>query len=98
MPLRDTIYQLRQSFLQSQSTASSKEIVKEELKEYQIEFIRFAVARNALKFGLFTLKSGRESPYFFNAGLFSSGPSMSAVCRFLSTIWLVYFMCIPIDM
>jgi len=45
------------------------------MQEYQLNFIELALARNALRFGRFTLKSGRESPYFFNAGLFSDGES-----------------------
>ncbi len=43
------------------------------MQEYQLKFIELALARNALRFGSFKLKSGRESPYFFNAGLFSDG-------------------------
>ena len=43
------------------------------MQEYQLNFIELALARNALRFGQFTLKSGRSSPYFFNAGLFSDG-------------------------
>ena len=43
------------------------------MQEYQLNFIELALARNALRFGRFTLKSGRESPYFFNAGQFSDG-------------------------
>ncbi len=44
--------------------------------DYQREFIEFALQHDALRFGEFTLKSGRKSPYFFNAGLFSSGASL----------------------
>mgnify|MGYP001377298347 CR=1 FL=1 len=40
---------------------------------YQREFFRFAIDCGVLKFGQFTLKSGRISPYFFNAGLFNTG-------------------------
>jgi orotate phosphoribosyltransferase len=43
------------------------------MQDYQIRFIELAMARDALRFGAFKLKSGRESPYFFNAGLFSDG-------------------------
>ena len=48
---------------------------------YQSEFIDLCVQLGVLKFGHFKLKSGRESPYFFNAGLFNSGGSISAVGR-----------------
>ena len=44
---------------------------------YQKEFLEFALAEGVLKFGSFVLKSGRTSPYFFNAGLFSSGGALS---------------------
>lgn len=49
--------------------------------EYQIAFIELALSRGALRFGRFTLKSGRESPYFFNAGLFSDGAALSQLGR-----------------
>ena len=52
------------------------------MKEFQCEFIRFAIANQVLKFGEFTLKSGRKSPYFFNAGLFNSGQALAALGRF----------------
>jgi orotate phosphoribosyltransferase len=48
---------------------------------YQSEFIDLCVRLGVLKFGTFTLKSGRESPYFFNAGLFSTGAAINAVGR-----------------
>jgi orotate phosphoribosyltransferase len=51
------------------------------MQEYQIEFIRLALARKALRFGNFKLKSGRESPYFFNAGLFSDGRAAAMLGR-----------------
>jgi orotate phosphoribosyltransferase len=47
----------------------------------QLELIDLALARGALRFGRFTLKSGRESPYFFNAGLFSDGEAASLLGR-----------------
>ena len=48
---------------------------------YQREFLDLALARNVLRFGEFTLKSGRVSPYFFNAGLFDSGVALNTVGR-----------------
>jgi orotate phosphoribosyltransferase len=51
------------------------------MQQYQLTFIDLALGHNALRFGRFTLKSGRESPYFFNAGLFSDGESAAALGR-----------------
>ena len=48
---------------------------------YQSEFIDLCVRLGVLRFGSFTLKSGRESPYFFNAGLFNTGTAIGAVGR-----------------
>src|SRR5277367_71625 len=48
---------------------------------YQREFIDLCLRHEVLKFGTFTLKSGRESPYFFNAGLFNTGAAIAAVGR-----------------
>ena len=52
------------------------------MKEYQKEFIEFALEKQVLKFGEFTLKSGRTSPYFFNAGLFNTGRDLARLGRF----------------
>ncbi|MBT3426212.1 MAG: orotate phosphoribosyltransferase [Gammaproteobacteria bacterium] len=46
------------------------------------EFIRFAIQKGVLKFGDFTLKSGRQSPYFFNAGLFQDGESLARLGQY----------------
>ena len=48
---------------------------------YKSEFIRLCLDQSVLRFGRFTLKSGRESPYFFNAGLFSGGRAIAALGR-----------------
>ncbi|KAI9142287.1 orotate phosphoribosyltransferase [Paraphysoderma sedebokerense] len=55
------------------------------MKDYQKEFIQFCIAQNVLKFGSFTLKSGRTSPYFFNAGLFHSGSTLSQLGKFYAS-------------
>ncbi|NND00397.1 MAG: orotate phosphoribosyltransferase [Gammaproteobacteria bacterium] len=52
---------------------------------YQEQFIEFAIKIGALRFGEFTLKSGRVSPYFFNTGIFNSGASMLQFSRFFAT-------------
>lgn len=52
------------------------------MQAYQREFIQFALERGVLRFGEFTLKSGRVSPYFFNAGLFDSGLALAKLGRF----------------
>ena len=51
------------------------------MQQYQLTFIDLALERHALRFGRFTLKSGRDSPYFFNAGLFSDGESAATLGR-----------------
>ncbi len=49
---------------------------------YQKEFLDFAIAADVLRFGQFTLKSGRISPYFFNTGLFNTGDRLARLGRF----------------
>jgi orotate phosphoribosyltransferase len=48
---------------------------------YQSDFIDLCMRLGVLRFGSFTLKSGRESPYFFNAGMFNTGAAIGAVGR-----------------
>lgn len=52
------------------------------MKPYQREFLDTALACQALRFGSFTLKSGRVSPYFFNSGLFNTGARLAHLGRF----------------
>jgi uridine monophosphate synthetase len=59
----------------------------EDIKLYQREFLEFSLSLGVLKFGSFVLKSGRISPYFFNAGLFASGAALSKLGKaYASTI------------
>lgn len=51
---------------------------------YQEQFIEFAIKTGVLRFGKFTLKSGRISPYFFNSGLFNTGDAMLHLSRFFA--------------
>ena len=51
------------------------------MQPYQQQFIELAIARKALCFGDYTLKSGRVSPYFFNAGLLCSGAALAQLGR-----------------
>ena len=55
------------------------------MQPYKQQFIRFCLELGVLRFGEFTLKSGRVSPYFFNAGLFNTGGAMLALGRFYAS-------------
>ena len=52
------------------------------MQEFQSRFLDYCLQRGALKFGEFTLKSGRTSPYFFNAGLFDSGEKLATLADY----------------
>lgn len=55
------------------------------MRAYKSEFLELALELGVLRFGEFTLKSGRESPYFFNAGLFSSGYAAAKLGRYYAS-------------
>jgi orotate phosphoribosyltransferase len=54
------------------------------MQDYQREFIDFAIQRGVLRFGEFTLKSGRTSPYYFNFGLFNSGSALAKLGQYFA--------------
>ena len=51
------------------------------MQNYQLQFLEFVIEHQILKFGEFELKSGRISPYFFNAGLFNSGKKLDFLAK-----------------
>ncbi len=55
------------------------------MQDYQKDFIEFAIKNDVLRFGEFTLKSGRISPYFFNAGLFNSGEALAKLGQYYAS-------------
>ncbi len=52
------------------------------MQDYQREFLDFCLEAGVLRFGHFSLKSGRQSPYFFNAGLFNTGARLARLGRY----------------
>ena len=52
------------------------------MSDFRQDFLQFALKQNVLKFGEFTTKAGRQTPYFFNAGLFNDGGSTLQLARF----------------
>ena len=85
--LRDEINVIRDAYVANlvaiKEAATTKTEENIELASYQKDFIEFAVSKNVLQFGSFKLKSGRISPYFFNAGLFCCGQSMLSLSRYV---------------
>ena len=58
------------------TTTTEADSSSDNIQPYQKEFLEYSLSQNVLKFGSFVLKSGRTSPYFFNAGLFASGAAL----------------------
>jgi hypothetical protein len=88
----EQIQLVREEMLRPQQPAPAADNDKDSaattiLQQYQKEFIEFSLAQGVLRFGSFTLKSGRTSPYFFNAGLFASGAAVYELAKaYASTI------------
>ncbi len=66
------------------------------MQDFQQQFIKLSISKNALKFGEFKLKSGRVSPYFFNCGLFNDGESLRLIGEFYAKAIINYGL--PFDM
>jgi len=58
------------------------------MQEFQRDFISFSLACGVLRFGEFTLKSGRQSPFFFNTGLFDTGSRLAKLGEFYARAYL----------
>lgn len=75
--LVENINKVRSKIQQGKTSSSTgSDDTNNTIQPYQKEFLEFSLAEGVLKFGSFTLKSGRTSPYFFNAGLFASGAAL----------------------
>lgn len=76
--LKEGINAARATVLQSRGEKKRKQPDDDgsSIQPYQKEFVEFSLKEGVLKFGSFVLKSGRTSPYFFNAGLFSNGSAL----------------------
>ena len=84
--MHEKIQQARQQLHEKRSAmVTDKEAAA--IAPYQKEFLEFSLSLGVLKFGSFVLKSGRTSPYFFNAGLFASGAALHKLgCAYASTV------------
>src|SRR6266478_5468010 len=58
------------------------------MTDFRQDFLEFALAREVLRFGQFVTKAGRETPYFFNAGLFNDGESLRRLGRYYAQAYL----------
>lgn len=80
--LKDEINATRETIVKERKTAAAAATTEvDTMAQYQREFLEFCLGEGVLKFGSFVLKSGRTSPYFFNAGLFSSGSALHKLGR-----------------
>lgn len=70
---KDYCEKIRSILLKKSSRKEEEKVEEDKIESFQRDFITYALSRQALLFGSFKLKSGRISPYFFNAGKFSSG-------------------------
>ena len=80
--LCDDIHATRREVLASRELSRKTAAPTAQIEQYQSDFISFALQQQVLQFGSFKLKSGRLSPYFFNAGLFCCGFSISELAKY----------------
>jgi uridine monophosphate synthetase len=79
--LKEGINTMRETIVKERQTKAAATTEVDTMAPYQREFLEFSLGEGVLKFGSFVLKSGRTSPYFFNAGLFSSGSALHKLGR-----------------
>lgn len=73
------IVKTRENQVQTIDIKEVKQEVVDKMEQYKQEFIEFMVESDVLKFGEFTLKSGRKSPFFMNAGAYVTGSQLSLI-------------------
>lgn len=79
--LKNSINEARMSVLAAADATCTNNIEDQQIAPYQKDFLDFSLQEGVLRFGSFVLKSGRTSPYFFNAGLFASGAALFKLGR-----------------
>eukprot|EP00904_Undaria_pinnatifida_P006187 jgi/Undpi1/2699/HiC_scaffold_14.g06077.m1 len=75
--LKDRINAARKKCRSREEATADERAARSTVLPYQRQFIEFSLSQEVLRFGEFTLKSGRQSPYFFNAGLFCKGSAIA---------------------
>eukprot|EP00586_Coscinodiscus_wailesii_P003194 CAMPEP_0172489422 /NCGR_PEP_ID=MMETSP1066-20121228/19378_1 /TAXON_ID=671091 /ORGANISM="Coscinodiscus wailesii, Strain CCMP2513" /LENGTH=558 /DNA_ID=CAMNT_0013257255 /DNA_START=223 /DNA_END=1899 /DNA_ORIENTATION=+ len=79
--LKEGINRAREEVLKGGGDEDGGAVAEGGVTSYQREFLEFSLGLGVLKFGEFVLKSGRTSPYFFNAGLFASGGALAKLAK-----------------
>ena len=79
--LKNLINVARKSVMEAATDVCASDVSEQNIAPYQKDFLEFSLQEGVLRFGSFVLKSGRTSPYFFNAGLFASGAALFKLGR-----------------